>query len=299
MGEIAAISVSFCWAITSIFLSHAGENLGAMIVNRIRLVCAVILLTLAHLFLKGQIFPFDASPNRLFWLGLSGVIGLVLGDGFLIKAYLLIGVRIGTLIMSSVPVISTLFAWALLGESVKTFELTGIFITMFGIMIVVSERNNDERIKRDKQQYALGILCAFLGAVGQAVGLVLAKKGLEGNFSPLSGVLIRMVSAMVFMWIITVLMGQAKDTIQKALAHPTALRNIAIGSFIGPFIGVWLSLIAVQTAQVGVASTLMALAPIIMLPITKWLYKENISRWAITGTFTALFGVAMIFLIPA
>ena len=151
MGEIAALSVSFCWAITSIFLTSAGEKLGSMVVNRIRLVFAVILLTTAHLFLKGQLFPFDANQEQLLWLSLSGVVGLVLGDGFLIKAYLLVGVRIGTLIMSSVPVISTLFAWVLLGEKVKFFELSGIFLTMFGIMIVVSDRNSDERIEKDKK----------------------------------------------------------------------------------------------------------------------------------------------------
>lgn len=298
MGEIAAITVSFCWAITSIFLTSAGKNLGSMVVNRMRLVFAVILLTIAHFILQGQLFPFDATPDQLLWLGLSGVIGLVLGDGFLIKSYLIIGVRIGTLIMSSVPVISTLFAWFLLGERVKFLELAGIFLAMSGIMIVVSDRNNAERIEKDKKQYATGILFAFLGAFGQAFGLVLAKKGLGGDFSPLSGVLVRMLSAMIFMWIITVFMGQAKSTVQKSLSEPIALRNIAVGSFVGPFIGVWLSLIAVQNAQVGIASTLMALAPIIMLPIMKWGYKENISRLAITGTLTALCGVAMIFMVP-
>ena len=298
MGEIAAITVSFCWAVTSIFLTAAGKNLGSMVVNRIRLVFAVILLTITHFFVQGQIFPFDATPHQLLWLGLSGIVGLVVGDGFLIRSYIMIGFRIGTLIMSSVPVISTLFAWFLLGEKVRFFELAGIFLVMSGIMIVVSERNNDEKNQKDRKQYATGILFAFLGAFGQAFGLVLAKKGLEGNFSPLSGVLVRMLSAMVFMWLITLFMGQVKSTIQKSLSSPVALRNIAVGSFVGPFIGVWLSLVAIQNAQVGIASTLMALAPIITLPIMKWGYKEKVSRLAITGTITALCGVAVIFMIP-
>ena len=298
MGEIAALSVSFCWAVTSIFLAMAGEKLGSMVVNRIRLVFAVILLTTAHFFFKGQLFPFSANQEQLFWLSLSGVVGLVLGDGFLIKSYIMIGVRLGTLIMSSVPVISTVFAWVLLGERVKFFELSGIFLTMFGIMIVVSDRKSDERIEKDKKQYATGILFAFLGAFGQAFGLVLAKKGLAGNFSPLSGVLVRMLSAMIFMWLIAVFMRQAGKTVRKGLSEPVALRNIAIGSFIGPFIGVWLSLVAVQSTQVGIASTLMALAPIIMLPIMKWGYKKNINHLAIMGTLITLTGVAIIFMKP-
>jgi drug/metabolite transporter (DMT)-like permease len=64
---------------------------------------------------------------------------------------------------------------------------------------------------------------------------------------------------------------------------------------VGPFLGVWLSLIAVQFAKVGIASTLMALTPIFHLPIGK-IMKEKITKQAIAGTFVAMVGVAIIFL---
>jgi len=69
------------------------------------------------------------------------------------------------------------------------------------------------------------------------------------------------------------------------------------GALFGPFIGVWLSLVAVQYAYVGIASTLMALPPIFLIPLSWWIFREKISLVAIVGTIIAVIGVALIFFI--
>ena len=142
----------------------------------------------------------------------------------------------------------------------------------------------------------MGILYALGGAVGQAAGLILAKKGLEGNFPSISGVMIRMLVAAAAIWALTLLSGQAGPTLRALFKHPLTARNLLAGSMVGPFIGVWLSQIAVQNSYVGIASTLMALTPIIMLPVAHWYYKEHLSPRALLGTVVALAGVAVIFL---
>ena len=65
------------------------------------------------------------------------------------------------------------------------------------------------------------------------------------------------------------------------------------GAFSGPFIGVWMSMIAVQASRVGIATTLMALTPVISLPMVRWVLKERISPRAILGTLVAMSGVAV------
>jgi drug/metabolite transporter (DMT)-like permease len=299
MGETAALVTAFCWAFSSVFFTAASKVAGAIPVNRIRLIIAVFLLLIVHTLITGQLLPFSAEPDRWLWLGLSGIVGLVLGDTFLFQAYILIGNRLGTLLMAAVPVISSLGAWIFLGEELALPAWFGMVLCTGGIIIVVMERKNGNggTTPPEKRQFFLGILCAIGGAVGQAGGLILAKKGLADNFPSISGVMIRMLIAMIFIWVITILMGQARQSLIKVFTSSKTIFNITGGSIVGPFLGVWLSQIALQKTYVGIASTLMALTPIIMLPISKWYYKENVSYRALIGTCIALAGVVIIFIL--
>ncbi len=298
MGEIAALGTAFCWAFSSIFFTTSSKEAGAIPVNRIRLVFAVIILLVIHTFITGQPLPLNAEPFRWVWLGLSGIVGLVIGDTLLFQAYFMIGNRLGTLIMSAVPVISSLAAWIFLGEKLNLLSIIGIVLCTGGIAVVVMERNpiNGNGARKERQTFILGVLCAIGGAMGQAGGLVLAKKGLADNFPSISGVAIRMLIAMLFIWGLTLLMGQVKQTLQKVINNSQLAIKIAGGTAIGPFLGVWLSQIAIQRTYVGIASTLMALTPIFILPISKYYYREKISSRAVIGTLVALAGVAIIFI---
>jgi drug/metabolite transporter (DMT)-like permease len=295
MGEAAALLTAFCWAGSSLFFTSAGRQVGALTVNRMRLVFAVMLLMTAHLVLFGRLIPVDVGLDRMIWLGASGIMGLVVGDAGLFQAFILIGPRLVTLIMSLAPVISTLIAWFLLGERLNLIETAGILIAVTGIVAVVSERGGGG-LGISRKQYLSGVAFALLGVTGQAVGLVLAKRGLTGDFPALSAVLVRMITGMVVMWAITFLQGQAGATLRAVKNNRRVVRTMIGGSIVGPFLGVWLSLIAIQSTYVGIASTLMALTPVIMLPVVKWGFKEHISRWAVGGTLVSLAGVAIIFM---
>lgn len=297
MGEIAALVTAVCWALSSIFFTSTSKAIGALAVNRIRLVFAVVFLLITHTVLTGQIIPFGAEPYRWLWLGLSGVIGLILGDTLLFQAFKLIGNRLGTLIMAGVPVLSGIGAWLFLNEQLALQDILGIIVCVSGISLVVLERGSRSSTHPSSpRQYTLGLLCALGGALGQAGGLVLAKIGLAGDFPSISGVMIRMLTAAVVMWIVTLFAGQAKDTLSKLRQSPQVARSLLAGSLVGPFIGVWLSQIAVQHSYIGISSTLMALTPVVMLPIARWYYHEIISPRALIGTLLALAGVAVIFL---
>ena len=133
-------------------------------------------------------------------------------------------------------------------------------------------------------------------AVCQATGLVLAKPGLAGGFPALSGTIIRMATAMVAMWLIAAATGAAGHTIRRVRADRKAALAILAGAFIGPFVGVWLSLIAVQSARVGIASTLMAMTPVVSLPLVPIFFKERVSPRAVLGTLVAIAGIALMIL---
>ena len=290
MGEIAALVTAFCWSLTSIQFTLASRRIGSGVVNRTRLALTVIYLSLAHL------WPTHVEPFRWGWLGLSGTTGLVLGDTCLFQSFLLIGPRRGMLMMTLVPVISTLLAWGWLGETLRPVEISAILLAVSGVAWVVSERQQDQDAPdEDRRRYGLGILLGLGGASGQALGLVMAKQGLVGDFAPLSATLMRAMVAVVVIWLSVLVRGRIGET-WHAWKDKKAMLPLVGGSLTGPFIGVWLSMVAVQRAQVGIASTLMALSPIIMIPLTRWVFHEKISPRAIVGTVIALTGAATIFL---
>lgn len=301
MGELAALFTSLSWSVTSIQFTLAGRRVGSPVVNRVRLVLALAYLSIAHLIATGVFWPLDASRERWLWLGLSGIIGLVLGDACLFQAYVLIGPRRGQLLMTSVPIISTLLAWLWLGEALTGIELLAMALTIGGIGWVVSERSrrgNSTGVfpgDADRRVYLTGILLGLGGALGQAIGLLFSKKGMEGGFSPLSATIMRILVAVVVIWAIAAVQGRVRPT-WRALTDRVALRFIAGGAFTGPFLGVWSSMIAIQKAPIGVASTLMALPPILLIPLTHWVFGEQITRRAVVGTLVAFSGAALLLL---
>jgi drug/metabolite transporter (DMT)-like permease len=299
MGEIAALGVSLAWALTSMQFTLAGRRVGSQVVNRARLLLAVLYLSLAHLLLQGELWPTHVESFRWGWLGLSGIVGLVLGDACLFQSFVLIGPRRAMLLMMLSPVISALLAWGWLGETMSLLETGAALLAVGGVAWVVSERQAGQvqsEPGEDRRQYALGVLLGLGGALGQACGIVMSKKGLSGDFSSLSATLIRMMCAASAIWLLALLRGQVGKTL-NALRDRQASRFIAGGALTGPFIGVWLSMVAVQRANVGIATTLMSFSPIILIPLSYWIFHERISARAIGGAVVALVGVAIIFLI--
>ena len=294
LGQVAALATAFCWSLTAIFFSYSGRLVGSQVVNRSRLLFAMLFIIATHLILMGTLFPVDAEPYRWGWLGLSSILGLVLGDTFLFRAYVLVGPRLSMLMMSMAPILSALLAWLFLGELLSRNEVIGIVITVAAIAWVATERRSDQTVVENKH-YWLGLFMGFLGAFGQAAGLVAAKIGMDGDYPTISATAIRIFVALVILWSIAALRRELIPTIRK-WRNRQAFQAIIAGTIVGPFLGIWLSLVAVQLAPVGVAATLMALPPVILIPLGYFFYNERVSRRGILGTVLAFAGVALIFL---
>jgi drug/metabolite transporter (DMT)-like permease len=294
IGEIAAIITSITYAVNSALFTVAGRKVGSMVVNRVRLLAACLFLIIGHWILIGQPWPVQAGWERWLWLGSSGIVGLVLGDAFLFQSFIWIGPRLAMLMMSLAPIIAAVIAWVLLGEKLVHLQILGILLTLLGVAWVILDSNR--RVKGKNKDYLRGIIFGLGAATGQGLGVVLAKPGLQGSFSALSGNYIRMVTAFLVIGVLTIIQGKLKMTWQQVRANPQALGAIVGGAFTGPFLGVSLSLFALQHTSIGVASTLMALTPIFLLPVEAKFFAEKIGWGAIAGTVIALLGVAVLFL---
>lgn len=294
IGELAALATSVAWSGTSVLFTMATQQVGSIIVNRVRVVLGLVFLMTLNWVFYGYLLPVDAGSERWVWFALSGAVGYALGDVFLFQSFLHIGAQRGMLMMSLAPLISAGLAWIFFGEILSGLQMLGVLVTLTGIAWVISRHKN--RKPREGFSPLQGMLFGLGAASGQAVGYVLSKQGLAGNFPPIAGNSIRMLAAVVVLWTLAGLQGKARETIASMRARPKVLGWLAMAAFTGPTLGATLSLFALQHTQVGIASTLIALPPVFLLPIEWLVFKEKFDWGAVFGTLVALGGVALLFL---
>jgi drug/metabolite transporter (DMT)-like permease len=295
IGELAALATSFFFAFTALIFTKTGRMVGSQVTNRMRLTFALIYLIVLNLILFREPLPFSAESSRWLWLSLSGVIGLSLGDAFLFQALVSLGPRLGTLLLSLAPIFGSIIAWIFFGEILSALQITGIALALAGIAWVVASHKEPPDTPHGHTRR--GVIFGVLAGLGQAVGLVLSKQGMFGEFSPFQANAIRMLAAVIFTWAWTVFDGKLYATFTALQENPRVLGWLALGAFVGPVLGVTASLLAVQHAEIGVASTLMALPPVIVLPISYFVFKEQVGWQAALGTILAIAGVGVLFLV--
>jgi drug/metabolite transporter (DMT)-like permease len=300
IGETAAILTSCLWTFNSLFFTSAGKKIGSLSVNAYRTAFAVILLTSAHILFLGTALP-AATDEQWFWMGLSGIVGLGIGDIGLFAAFVIIGPRLSLLMMSLSPIFASLVAYLLLGELIPPLAIIGIAITLSGVTLVILEKsNNSKEDSVSKNHRRWGVFFALVGAIGQGVGLVLSKKGIYLNanavLNPISATLIRMIVGALFVWACAVAAGKFSK-LRQALKDQKAIKNTAAGAFLGPFMGVTFSMVAVTYTQAGIAQTLMSLMPILIIPVVWVLHKQRTNWRGILGAAIAVTGIAILFLI--
>ena len=298
-GEIAGVLTAVFWTITSLAFESAGKKVGSLAVNLIRLVMAFFFIGIYSWIARGFFFPTDASLFQWKWLALSGLVGFVIGDLFLFQAFVVVGARISMLMMALAPPFTALISWFILGEVMSLMNLFGMAITMSGIIIVIMKRErveqNGQMVKKLRSGYSVqGILLALGGALGQATGLVISKKGM-GDYDAFSASQIRVLAGMVGFTALFFFMRRW-PRVWAALRHGSAMKRITLGAFFGPFLGVSFSLLAVQHTQAGIAATLMAISPVLIIPPAIILFGERVNWKEILGAVITVGGVALFFL---
>ncbi|MGE5400292.1 MAG: DMT family transporter [Ignavibacteriales bacterium] len=291
-GELSALLTAILWSFTSIFFSEASIRVGSFEVNITRLLMAAIFLFVTIVIMG---FSVALSTTQIINLSVSGLIGLIFGDTYLFKAYQHIGARLSQLLMASAPAMTALMAYIFLGETFSVWGIAGMFITLAGITMVVMEKNEQPASKYKISR--IGILYGFLGALGQAAGLIFAKLAFqEGDINGFVATFVRIFASVIVIVPAGIIFRKYKNPVKVFSKDKKALAFTTAGSIMGPYLGITFSLIAVANTKVGIAATIMSTSPIIMLPMIHYLYKEKLSWKSIAGAFIAVGGVAILFL---
>lgn len=298
-GEFAALLTAMCWTVTALAFEASSKKVGSMVVNLFRLIAGFIFLSIFCWLYRGYLFPVDATGRTWFYLILSGLIGFTFGDLCLLQAFVIVGARISMLLMALAPPITAFIGWLFLGEILTLKSLMGMALTLTGIAIVVLKRpapsNDNDSSKKIKFSYPIwGILLGLGGAIGQATGLVLSKSGMRG-YDAFASAQIRVLAGIAG-FVILFAFWKVWKTAYKALSNRKAMIQLSVGAFFGPFLGVSFSLLAVQLTTTGIASTIMAMVPVLIIPPAFLIFKEKVTFKEILGAMLAVGGVALFFL---
>lgn len=296
IGEISAFGTVICWVVCSLAFERAGKRIGSMPLNLIRLLFAMVFISIYTYFTRGFILPTDATRNTWIWLSLSGFVGFFIGDLCLFRAFVTIGSRISLLIYSLSPPISAILGFLVFGETMSIFAVIGMFITIGAISLVVFKK---EESKVKFSHPVQGVVMALVGTIGQASGVVISKLGMtlgDGSvYNAFASTQIRIISSIVAFTLLIILTKRWSFLI-KGFKNRIAMGEIAIGSVFGPFIGVSLSLIAITYTSIGIAATITALLPVAIILPQVIIYKERIHLREIAGAFLSVIGVSLLFL---
>ncbi len=290
MGELAALATSLSWCFTSLLFAEAARRVGALRVNLLRLPVAIVLLSSLLVFRTAPLTGLDTT--RVSYLAVSGVVGLAVGDLAFFATLRRLGARLALLLLSLAPIFSAVLAFVLLDERLGVTALAGMALTLGGVGWVVSERPAETTTTSEGA--AAGVLLGLTAAFCQGTGLVLAKLGMEGQVLPLAAAWVRMIAATAVIWTAVLVTGRAR-TMAIGSAARRAGRFVLGGAFFGPFLGMWLSLVAAKLTAVGIAATIMATNPVLIIPMVMVLEGYRPSVRAVLGTVATVAGVVLLF----
>jgi drug/metabolite transporter (DMT)-like permease len=294
-GQLAALGAACLWACTALAIEAAARRIGSLTVNLLRLVFALAFHVLASWIFRGLPLPLDAPPHAWLWLSVSGLVGFTFGDLCLYRSYLVLGPRLSTLMMALVPPLTALLGWLALGETLTPRDLLGMTLTVTGIAWAILERNRPAGSAVSYPVTPAGIALGFGGALGQAGGLILSKIGMAGYGNALAATQVRVIAGIGGYSLLFFALGWWPN-VRRGLTDRKALGLSALGAFFGPFVAVTLSLIAIRATVAGVAASIMALTPVLIIPPVVVLRGERVGVGGVIGAVVAVAGVALLFL---
>ena len=318
LGELISLGVAVSWTIAALASEVGSKRLGVFVMNVWRMAVALLFSAILLWLTFGKPYPAYASATTWLWLLGSGVVGYFFGDWCLFNSYLTIGSRMGQLFMTLAPMFTAVAAWVMIGQTLSWLSLLAMCVTLLGIAISVFGHDRDHHMSLNLP--LKGILYGIGAAMGQGFGLVLSKIGLDhythdlshlslitshlslftfpfslDTLLPFASNMIRCVAGLLCFTTWLILSGHG-GRLRQSLGDRRGLVAMLIAVLSGPFIGVGFSLMAVQYTAAGIASTIMAMTPILILLPSRWLFGQPITPRNLLGAVISVIGVSLFFL---
>ena len=321
VGEIIALFVAVSWTVTALFAEVASKRMGSLPLNVVRMTMSLTLLVVTLWLTMGIPWPRYADGGTWGWLLLSGVVGYVIGDYCLMQGYIYIGSRFGQLFMTLSAPTAALTGRLLLGEQMRPLAILGMVITLGGIALSILSKGEKSEVKLKLPRK--GVFFAAVAGICQGFGLVLSKIGLQhydaaiaaagmsdrlvpdGAVLPLplylsvpfAATMIRATIGLLgFFLLLMVFNKDWRQKLSHAVHDRRAMWCVLGATVFGPFVGVSASLLATQYTSTGIAQTLFALTPVLIIAPAALLFRQRVTPREVVGAVISVAGVCLFFI---
>ncbi|HRH66761.1 MAG TPA: DMT family transporter [Bacteroidia bacterium] len=304
-GIFFALLTTLSWSIGIFPFTQAARRLGVNELNHFRLLLATTVIGIFSVLVAPTQFTGLFSSSLLpawIWLGLSGIIGLTVGDYFGFAMFAILGPRLGSVLTTFAPAAALLAGTIILNEHISFIGVIGMLITITGV-ISISLGKSERNLIPDHGHGSLGkgVVFGILAAICQGAGLVMAKKGMaaESTFGsaihPIHATFIRLFIGTTSLYALSFFQGKLKPILLPVKSNrEKGIRYAVYGTIFGPVIGVSLSLYTVSLIDASVAQTIFSLVPVFALILSYFIHREKISIKSMAGVVVALLGVVIL-----
>lgn len=302
LGSLIAFLAMFVSSLSNFPFTDAARKWGSVALNHYRLVVAFIVLTILCMAIDrigfAELFAGPTVTQYIF-IGLSGILGLAVGDYFGFHAMSILGVRLSSIFNTIAPGATLLFGYVLLSEGMSLLGMVGIAISIGGMIWFLSSGAKEDKPPESKHgSMSKGILFGILGGLCQGFHIVVAKKGfLDTSYtmSPLHATWIRVFVAMVIYFAFTISRGRLyKDVIVIVRDGKEILTKVTLATIWGLVLSIVLAMWSITLCKVAVVQTILSLVPIVLVPLTFVVYKEKMTVKAMIAATVSVAGVMVL-----
>jgi len=292
--QVAALLAASSWAVGGLVAAEPSRLLGGPRFVRIRMVYVSVALSIIGLLVGGW-----STVESSDWLplGVSGFVGLALGDAALFEAFSRLGPRrTGMLFAVNAP-LTAIISCFVYAERFEVLGVLGTILVLAGVSMAIAygTRPGQSHTWEDvRGPLLVGVAFGLAGALGQAVAVLVADPVFDGSLDPWAGAAVRALVGTVGLFALMPWFERRNDSRGPFQFTPRLWALVIISGTLGMVVGKTLMLIALTGGPPGLVSILVSTAPAIQLPIIWTVTRELPPLGAWVGAALAVAGTAMV-----
>lgn len=280
-GIIAALLSAASWAFGTVVFDRIGKIVPYVGITFLKGIFSIILMVALLMFTGGLQ---TIGKRDFFFLVLSGIIGISIGDSLFFKSLQDLGAKVQVIFFLLGQIFTMILSLLLLGEVLSPEQYAGAMILLAGIVIGGKQTDHPNKIR--------GIICGLLSILCFSASVIMVKIAIA-DVEVVTATFYRMVFGTIFTLGFGVVGKQLFSWISP-LRNKRILSLFILNVFVITYGGFLLSMVAIKFITVSLTSVLGTTEPVFVLLFAYLINKEKTSRQEIIGTLITLVGLFMI-----
>jgi len=285
IGIIAALGSALSWAFATVVFDRLGKLIPATGMTFFKGLFSLVLM-LILIYCTGG---FDSlNLHDFFFLALSGIIGVSIGDTLFFRSLQDLGAKVQVLYFMLGQIVTMLLSFLLLGEVLNIEEYIGATILLCGVIVVTVGKQEDRPNK------TRGILGGFASILCFSISSIMVKVSIDDVGVPTATFWRMFFSTLSIMFI--GFTSKRFITWYKPLKQVKTLLLFLLNVAVITYGGFLLSMLALKHISVSLSSVLTATEPVFVILLAYVINHERIAKKEFLGAVITISGLLMIIL---